>query len=100
LYKASVLRFKFVKFIIIEYILADLRLIRQEIGFLKEKHEITMKELDHEMKKSANGSKSSSDSQKKQKRMKRPARLLPSQLLFDRDNDDDDDRTTKTASNP
>jgi len=114
-------RFKFVKIFFnsqfIEYILAELRLIRQEIGFLREenqkqnteiiilketvqlqnetitKHEITMKELDHKMKNSENCNKQNY-SRKKQKRIRRPARLLPLQLLFDR-SDDDEERTTK-----
>jgi len=97
-----------------------LRIIRQEIGLLREEnrkqnaeimnmketvhsqnqtihqHEITMKELvDKEMKKSSNCYKNNDCSSEKHKQSnKRPARLLPLQLLFDRD-DDDDDHTTK-----
>jgi len=55
-------------------------------------HEITIKELDQEMKKSSNCCKHNYDSSEKHKQNKRPARLLPLQLLFDRDEDDD---TTK-----
>ena len=56
-------------------------------------HEITIKELDHEVKKSCNGGKQHNyESSEKHKQSKRPARLLPLQLLFDRDEDDD---TTK-----
>ena len=55
-------------------------------------HEITIKELDQEIKKSCNGCKHNHDSSEKHEQSKRPARLLPLQLLFDKDEDDD---TTK-----
>ena len=58
-----------------------------------------MKELDHEMKKSANCCTNNSySSEKHNKQSKRPARLLPLQLLFDRDEDEDD--TTKKPPPP
>jgi len=55
-------------------------------------HEITIKKLDQEVKKSSNCCKQDYDSSEKHKPSKRPARLLPLQLLFDREEDDD---TTK-----
>jgi len=55
-------------------------------------HEITIKELDQEIRKSCNGCKHNHDSSEKHEQSKRPARLLPLQLLFDQDEDDD---TTK-----
>ena len=94
-----------------------MRFIRQEIELLREEnqeqnteikilkdtiklqnktinqHEKTIKELGQKIKASLNGCKNNNYSSDKIKQRKRPARLLPLQLLFDKDEDDDD--TTK-----